>query len=488
MAVTSTLAVTAIQSRDEARDQRKQAEGLVGFMLGDLKEKLEPIGRLDALDAVGSRALAYYQAQDKSQLSDEALAQRSKALTLMGEIAQARGDTAGALNRYQEALASTAEIVRRYPDDPQKLFDHAQNVFWVGYIAYQRADLREATSHFRDYKSLAEKMVELAPDKSEYRLEEVYANNNLGTVLMDERRYREASTVFSASVDVSQSLAAGAPSNTDYQKQLVNSLSWLADAHEYSGALEQALAEHERQLRVLADLKRAAPRDTEVDRYAMTAHRTAGRLLASRGDAAGAFRELRTSVDISDNLFRIEPDNTEWLQANAAGRYDLAKLQLATGDSTGAATTARAGCDIANRLLERDKSVADWKAQLRVKCLNLRARIAIASGAADEAFELARQSVAAAQSTPRPVEQRLLTFDSRAVGGNALSAMGKNAEAASWWRAAVAIVPRSVQLRPVEMEQLAAVERRLGNASGAARLNSALSAMGYRYPNFGKIM
>ena len=92
MAITSTLAVTAIQARDEAREQRRQAEGIVGFMLGDLKDKLEPIGRLDALDAVGSRALDYYQAQDKSSLTDESLAQRSRALTLMGQIAQTRGD------------------------------------------------------------------------------------------------------------------------------------------------------------------------------------------------------------------------------------------------------------------------------------------------------------------------------------------------------------------------------------------------------------
>src|SRR4051812_411096 len=138
MAVTSTLAVTAFQSRNEAREQRRQAEGLVGFMLGDLKDKLEPIGRLDALDAVGSRALAYYQAQDKSELSDEALAQRSRALTLMGEIAQTRGDLVGAQSRYQEALASTSEALRRYPNDGQRIFDHAQNVFYVGAIAYQR--------------------------------------------------------------------------------------------------------------------------------------------------------------------------------------------------------------------------------------------------------------------------------------------------------------------------------------------------------------
>src|SRR4029453_8991893 len=88
MTVTSGLAVFAFDKRDEARDQRREAEGLVGFMLGDLREKLEPIGRLGAPDAVGSRALEYFEKQDKSELSDAALAQRSKALTLMGEIAQ----------------------------------------------------------------------------------------------------------------------------------------------------------------------------------------------------------------------------------------------------------------------------------------------------------------------------------------------------------------------------------------------------------------
>ena len=37
-------------------------------MLGDLRDKLEPLGRLDVLDAVGARALAYYEKQDKSAL------------------------------------------------------------------------------------------------------------------------------------------------------------------------------------------------------------------------------------------------------------------------------------------------------------------------------------------------------------------------------------------------------------------------------------
>ena len=51
-------------------------------MLGDLKDKLEPIGRLDVLDGVGARVLDYYQKQDTSEISaTAALVQRSRALT-----------------------------------------------------------------------------------------------------------------------------------------------------------------------------------------------------------------------------------------------------------------------------------------------------------------------------------------------------------------------------------------------------------------------
>jgi hypothetical protein len=33
-------------------------------MLTDLRKKLEPVGRLEVMDSVGQRALAYYAAQD----------------------------------------------------------------------------------------------------------------------------------------------------------------------------------------------------------------------------------------------------------------------------------------------------------------------------------------------------------------------------------------------------------------------------------------
>src|SRR5438270_13340386 len=158
MAVTSTRAVTAIQARNEAREQRREAEGLVAFMLGDLKDKLEPIGKLDALDGVGSRVLAYYSKQDASQLTDAALSQRAKALSLMAQVANSRGDSKTALNLYRQAIAGTAEAMRRDPSNAQAIFDHAQNVFYVGEIAQVASDLPTAEASMREYKRLATRM------------------------------------------------------------------------------------------------------------------------------------------------------------------------------------------------------------------------------------------------------------------------------------------------------------------------------------------
>ena len=53
----------AIQARNEAARQRSEAEGLVEYMLTDLREKLRGVGRLDVMDAVNERAMEHYRRQ-----------------------------------------------------------------------------------------------------------------------------------------------------------------------------------------------------------------------------------------------------------------------------------------------------------------------------------------------------------------------------------------------------------------------------------------
>ena len=51
--------VAAVE-RGRALGERERAEDLLGFMLGDLRAQLAKVGRLDVLESVGDRAMAYF--------------------------------------------------------------------------------------------------------------------------------------------------------------------------------------------------------------------------------------------------------------------------------------------------------------------------------------------------------------------------------------------------------------------------------------------
>ena len=484
MLVSVGLAVTAIESRDAARDQRREAEGLIGFMLGDLRDRLEPLGRLDVLDSVGVRALKYYEKQDKEDLSDAALAQRSKALTLMGEIAQTRGDLNGALARYQEAMASTAEAVRRAPDKPQNLFDHAQNVYWVGYIDYQRGNLDKAAAAFREYRRLADRMVALAPGNADYQLEPMYANTNLGTVLMQQRRYREAAAVYQASIEPAEALVATAPANRDYQMKLSNSLAWLADAREWSGQLDEALALRQRQLVLLAQLWTTSKGDTLIKRDEMPARKAIARLLAYRGQMPPALNQSRQATAAIDWLTKAEPANTEWMQAGAQANFERAGLELASNHLDEARLAARSACAAAAGLLARDRSVEAWRTTLRLNCLRTNARIALRSGRVDEAVSLARQALVLARTEKYSFDRAFAIATAELTLGDALKQAGQADAAQGAYERALGSWPTNVEERPRELADHVILLRRLGQQDNARKLGERLAAMGYRHPDY----
>ena len=481
MAVASGLAVNAIESRDAARDQRRKAETLVSFMLGDLRQKLEPIGKLDALDGVGSRALEYYQGQDKSDLSDDALAQRSKALTLMGEVANLRGDLDGALGRYREAMAGTAEMLRRSPNDPQRLFEHAQNVFWVGEVARQRGQTDQAEAAMREYKRLADRMVELDPGNPKWRMETKYADSNLGIILYDQRRYADADRQLQHALTTVESLAASDPDNQEYQKSLLESLAWVADAQSGEGLIDESIAKRERQVGLIEGLRQRYPSDVEYRQKAIPAHRALGRLLVSRGETDAGLQHLRSAVATGQQLIPTEPDNMLWLQLTAGAQLDLARALLLLRKVDEAAVQTRAACELVERLVGRDVSAVERRS-LQIECLGQRARVVLESGAHGEALGLAQRALAAAQAnhSPDAVEDRLAVAGAYKLVGDIRDRSGDRPAAQAAWQAALAAWPGRISETPRQTAIRASILSALGRSAEAKPLTDRLSTIGYR--------
>lgn len=70
----------ATAARREAERRRGQAEDLIAFMVGDLREKLQAVGRLEVLSDVGDQALEYFSSVPESALTGDELLLRSRAL------------------------------------------------------------------------------------------------------------------------------------------------------------------------------------------------------------------------------------------------------------------------------------------------------------------------------------------------------------------------------------------------------------------------
>ena len=481
MAVTSGLAITAIQSRDAASDQRREAEGLISFMLGDLREKLEPIGELDTLDGVGARVLAYYQRQDKKDLTDPALVQRSQALTLLGEIAQRRGDLDEALRHYQEAMAGTAELVSRAPGDPQRLYDHAQNVFWVAWVGRDRGQLSDAEAGMREYRRLAEAMVAAGPGNPKWRMEQGNANVNLGVVLLDRRRFAEAASSFAEALRTIDALAAAEPANAAYQRSLAETIAWLAEAQQSEGKFDEAIAQRQRHLRLLDRLVANSGGDVQFRQRLIPSYRALGNLYASQGRLDLALQNMRTALGEAERLLPREPDNSKWLGAAARTRLNLAEVLLSARQEAEAASQAEAGCRLFDGLLAKDRSVAQWRAGLR-DCHAMRARIALASGANEEALRHAGQALDAAESVKSSdsVGDRYMLASVQLLIGDIHRRSGDSLSARSAWQAGLTSLPAGVQERPGEMADHADLLRRLGRTAEAQPLAGRLAAMGFR--------
>ena len=120
------MAFIANQARNEAQFQQKEAEELVGFMMGDLRLKLESVGRLDVLEDTNQKALEYFEAQtDLGVDSPERQVLLAKIAESIGRELLRRDDVPGARARFSQAYEITEGLLQDEPTSPAYILAHA---------------------------------------------------------------------------------------------------------------------------------------------------------------------------------------------------------------------------------------------------------------------------------------------------------------------------------------------------------------------------
>jgi len=469
-----TMTIATLKSRQIARDQRDETEALVAYMLGDLREQLEPVGRLDVLDGVGARVLAYYGKARNDQLDDRALTQRAKAQTLLGTIRDQRGDLAGARDAFGQAASTTHELAVRAPNNGERIFDEAQNVYWLAYMEWRQGNTVGAERGFKRYGELAQTLVALDPGRADWRLEVAYAKSNLGTLLLEQGRAEEALVTFRAALAVFEAERARAPDNQDRVVDAVDSHAWVADSLVKLGRPREALAEREGAADLLAKTSARASADKPLASSSLAAQLALARLELDLGRVAQARERSGAAMRGLRQLVALDPTNTRWREYLLIGHMDTVDLAAWTGQPVQARIAHAEAAETLARLRAVDEAKA-WRVELDGRLEQQRILLARLGGDPRGARRLALALRDRLDALPNARE----SASERAILYGVVYSVAQQPEAAI-----SALAPRRKSLTPVGLDMLARAYMAQGRRGLADTIVRDLKAQGYAHPGF----
>jgi hypothetical protein len=317
MLVMALLTAIALNARAEAQRQRAEAEGLVEFMLTDLRRELSKVGRLDVMAAVNERALSFYAAQERSDPKSASVV-RARVDQTIGEDLLTRGYADQALRRFQAAHTLTSGLMRQGSNNPKTIFAHAQSEYWIGRIYELRREWPEAEGQYKRFSQLTDKLQATDPSNPEYMSQVAWAAVDLGNVQMNglhdaaraEQAYRKAILWFGRAV-------AARPTDTRAKLALANAYGWLADSYFMRGQWPGSLTARLAQYRLVAREVRLDPSNMENAYRLALAQRGAARSYIKLQNIEQGAQLMHAAHLTSTRLTKHDPANAEWLLFSA---------------------------------------------------------------------------------------------------------------------------------------------------------------------------
>jgi len=450
LATVSWFAVEANRARREAERRRRQAEGLIGFMLGDLRPRLERVNRLDVLDAVGDRALAYFSDLPEGELTGRELVRRVQAVRQIGEVRYGQGNLPAALVAFRRAADLAGRLVARHPTPAEGVAEQMTAQSWIGQVLYDQRQTAAALAAWRETERLARRQLARRPGDAEWQAALATAEHNVGTVLELRGDLEGALRNYRESLALQRAIAARTPRDAEAQAGVAATLSFLSDTLERQGDLAGALAERRAYLAIEENLAARDP-GNPIRRYDLAVARgfLAG-LLAVRGERAAARAEYENGLAVFTALVAGDPGNAQAQRWLGAFHSALGALVLAgdAGKPDGDPRQAREALGKARALFEplvaKDPQNPDFRRQLGVcRSRTAAALAALSPGDLGPALAEARAAEAIlaplAQGAPEEPTRGLLA-EAAVTLGRIEAARGDRAAAQAAWERALALL------------------------------------------------
>lgn len=328
--LTTVLAVLAITAREQADNRREQAENLVGYMVSDLQDDLEKVGRLDILQGMGGEVSKYLETLDSAEVTDKSLVQQALVWRHLGDASMSQGNLDDAMKQFSASRDVLAELYRRHPQDVDAVYEMAQAEFWVGYVHLERGAFDEARQALGRYLDFADRLAELEPDNPQWLMEQSYAHGNIAA-LINRRQSEDIEHALSeivASVEYNWKAIQVEPNNPEFISEYGEALAWQADTQMMMCDLGGAFTSRQENLRIAGESMQRDPANVNMrQRYAYSLSGLA-HVARQVGLDEYAAANLSESARILGELFVMDPTNVNYRWEQLTRELYIALLQV----------------------------------------------------------------------------------------------------------------------------------------------------------------
>jgi tetratricopeptide (TPR) repeat protein len=276
-------------------------------------------------------------------------------------VRELRGDSEGALAAYREAERTTGELLQRAPQDPQRMFDHAQAVFFVGQTAWMRKDWPTAEARFRTYARLADAMAATDLTNLKWVAEQGYSASTLGALFLSRGQPAEAADQFRRYVAAADRGLAASPQDPERLYDSGQARAWLADALVELGDLAGAKAAREAEQQRYAAILTKDPRNAEAQLSSIVSLDGLAQIEMKQGSNSAAVARAAEAVALGQDLLSTDPDNTLWRDVTVSALNSRVEALMASGRWNEARTANRLALGDALRLVATDTRNEGWR-------------------------------------------------------------------------------------------------------------------------------
>jgi tetratricopeptide (TPR) repeat protein len=503
MAVTIVLAIAALVSRHRAvvaqheavvaqqaaQRRQKQAEGLVNFMLGDLNDKLNQVHRLDIMQAVDDKAMAYFQSLPTADATDAALAMRVTALEKIGDVRAENGNTTRGLRAHEVASTLASELLRRDPNSVTRQVSYADSLLWIGGDDWYLGNLERAGQMFETASNLLTKAAATQPVNTDLSDKLAAALVDAGRVLEARGDYAAAKPYYNAVLKVYASLSKRDPRKAFWQTDLGDAYGDLGKVALEQGHLGVAITEYEINQRIEAELAKQEPGDHNQAWELVLINGILGRTLMLAGETTEAERHLRGAVDGADALTHFDATVPDWYYLHARYSEQLGGVLRQMRQLDKAAAVDANSLRELHTLVAKDPHNTEWQQELAASDLE-NARLALDQNHADTASQLIASALdliaQLRDESPKNQSLLLLAAQARIVAGRASAEHGDVTSAQNDWQQAFqTLTPIAQSSNDIHvLATWAAVLLELDDLEAAKPVVAKLEAAGYNTPDF----